>query len=442
MTSEPAASADVAIVGGGFSGTVAAAQLARRGISSLLIEGAGRLGRGIAYSTREPAHVINVHAEVMSAWPEDTQDFARQVEAEGGTAKDFVERARFGRYLDAILNAATSEGLVIPIEAMAVSATRGEEGWIIGLADGRSLSARALVLAIGNQEPAPMAVAAGISSERFINNPWGPEARAADERLAGGDRSVLLIGTGLTAVDHILSLGAGGHRGRITALSRRGQMPRGHIPYEPVPVELDELPMGNVLEFWRWLRRRAAQGSWRAAVDALRPHSSAVWQAFGPKEQRRFLRHAWPWWSVHRHRIATAVAARMKELVGSGQLEIVAGRIRAMREVENGVEVEIVRRGSGKVETRMFDTVVNCTGPLGTMARTQNQILKQMLGDGLVAVDPLGIGLQVDDRDRAGDRIWALGPLTKGKYWEIIAVPDIRGQAAAVAEDIEAELGR
>ncbi|HJS39903.1 MAG TPA: FAD/NAD(P)-binding protein, partial [Sphingomicrobium sp.] len=403
MTSEAAASADVAIVGGGFSGTVAAAQLARRGISSLLIEGAGRLGRGIAYSTREPAHVINVHAEVMSAWPEDTQDFARQVEAEGGTAKDFVERARFGRYLDAILNAATSEGLVTPIEAMAVSAARGEEGWIIDLADGRSLSARALLLAIGNQEPAPMAVAAGISSKRFINNPWGPEARAADERLAGGDRSVLLIGTGLTAVDHILSLGAGGHRGRITALSRRGQMPRGHIPYEPVPVELDELPMGNVLELWRWLRRRAAQGSWRAAVDALRPHSSAIWQAFGPKEQRRFLRHAWPWWSVHRHRIATAVAARMKELVGSGQLEIVAGRIRAMREVENGVEVEIVRRGSGKVETRMFDTVVNCTGPLGTMAKTQNQILKQMLGDELVAVDPLGIGLEVDDRDRAGD---------------------------------------
>ena len=442
MTSEPAASADVAIVGGGFSGTVAAAQLARRGISSLLIEGAGRLGRGIAYSTREPAHVINVHAEVMSAWPEDTQDFARQVEAEGGTAKDFVERARFGRYLDAILNAVTSEGLVTPIEAMAVSAARGEEGWIIDLADGRSLSARALLLAIGNQEPAPMAVAAGISSKRFINNPWGPEARAADERLVGGDRSVLLIGTGLTAVDHILSLGAGGHRGRITALSRRGQMPRGHIRYEPVPVELHELPMGNVLEFWRWLRRRAAQGSWRAAVDALRPHSSAVWQAFGPKEQRRFLRHAWPWWSVHRHRIATAVAARMKELVGSGQLEIVAGRIRAMREVENGVEVEIVRRGSGKVETRMFDTVVNCTGPLGTMARTQNQILKQMLGDGLVVVDPLGIGLEVDDRDRAGDLVWALGPMTKGKYWEIIAVPDIRGQAAAVAEDIEAELGR
>jgi uncharacterized NAD(P)/FAD-binding protein YdhS len=35
---------------------------------------------------------------------------------------------------------------------------------------------------------------------------------------------------------------------------------------------------------------------------------------------------------------------------------------------------------------------------------------------------------------------WALGPLTKGKFWEIVAVPDIRGQVAAVADDIAVEL--
>jgi uncharacterized NAD(P)/FAD-binding protein YdhS len=438
MTSER--EAPVAIIGGGFSGTMAAAQLARRGIGSILIEGNGRLGRGVAYSTREPAHVLNVRAEVMSAWPEDLDDFARVVEAEGGSAKDFSERRRYGRYLDAILGEATGGGLVTTIEAMAVSAARDAGGWSIGLDDGRNVSAKALVLAIGNQEPAPMAVAKGISPRRFINNPWGPEARAADERLAGSDKSVLLIGTGLTAVDHILSLDASGHRGRITALSRRGQMPRGHVPYEPVLVEADEVPMGNVLQLWCWLRRRTAHVPWRAAVDALRPHSSAIWQSFSEAEQRRFMRHARPWWDVHRHRIATAVAQRMKELVGSGQLEVVAGRVRAMREVEDGVEVEIARRGRDSCEIRAFDTVVNCTGPLGAMARTANPILKQMLGDGLVMVDRLGIGIAVDDRDRAGERVWALGPMTKGKYWEIIAVPDIRGQAAAVAADIAAQL--
>ena len=30
-------------------------------------------------------------------------------------------------------------------------------------------------------------------------------------------------------------------------------------------------------------------------------------------------------------------------------------------------------------------------------------------------------------------RLWAMGSLTKARYWEIIAVPDIRGQADVVA---------
>lgn len=431
---------DVAVVGGGFSGTMVAAQLARRGIRSILIEGNGRLGRGIAYATREPAHVLNVRAEVMSAWPDDLEDFARTVEAEGGTAKDFSERRRFGRYLGAILDQAVGEGFVAPIEAKAITAVRDDDGWTIGLDDGRTVGTRALVLASGNQEPSPMEVAQGISSERFINDPWGPDAKAADERLAGSDKSVLLIGTGLTAVDHILSLDANGHRGRIVALSRRGQMPRGHVFYDPAPVERDEVPMGNVLALWRWLRRRTAHGSWRAAVDALRPHSSAIWQSFGEKEKGCFMRHARPWWDVHRHRIATEVAQRLKELIGSGQLEVMAGRVRSMRETKDSVDVEIERRGSNQIETRRFDTIVNCTGPLQAMARTENPILRQMLADGLITVDDLGIGLDIDDRDRAGEGVWTLGPMTKGKYWEIIAVPDIRGQAAAVAEDIEAEL--
>jgi len=84
----------VAIVGGGFSGTMVAAQLARKGIDSVLIDGSGRAGHGIAYSTQEPAHVLNVRAEVMSAWPEDLDHFVRFAEAEGGNRRDFVQRRR------------------------------------------------------------------------------------------------------------------------------------------------------------------------------------------------------------------------------------------------------------------------------------------------------------------------------------------------------------
>ena len=74
------------------------------------------------------------------------------------------------------------------------------------------------------------------------------------------------------------------------------------------------------------------------------------------------------------------------------------------------------------------------------MGRTRDSLLRQMFEAGLVAVDRLGIGLAVDGESRAGERVWALGPLTKGAFWEIVAVPDIRGQVAQVADQIAEEL--
>jgi uncharacterized NAD(P)/FAD-binding protein YdhS len=204
---------------------------------------------------------------------------------------------------------------------------------------------------------------------------------------------------------------------------------------------MGEVPKGGVLALWRWLRRRSGEVGWRAAVDSLRPHSHALWQSLGDEQQRRFLRHARPWWDVHRHRIAPEVARQVHDLVAQGRLEIVAGRIGAIHETDSGLEVEIRRRG-GSSETRRFAFAINCTGPLGAIDRTSDPMLRRLLDDGLVRPDLLGIGLDVDQRSRAAgsERLWALGPLTKGRYWEIVAVPDIREQAAAVAEDIAREL--
>ena len=412
-----------------------AAQLARRGISTRLIEGGGRVGLGTAYSTDEPAHVLNVRAEGMSAWPDDPGHFARDF----GDPRGFAERRFFGRYLRAILDEAVVSGHAEVVSSSAVAATPNADGWRIDLDDGGTVTARALVLAIGNQPPEPLGLAAGLGG-RFVNNPWNEEAKAAVREAAASGGDVLLVGTGLTMIDAVLSLDAAGHQGRIVALSRRGQIPKAHADFVPAPVEEIEVPNGNVLAMWRWLRRRSGEVGWRAAVDSLRPHSHALWQGLDDAQQRRFLRHARPWWDVHRHRIAPEVARQVHDRVAEGRLEIVAGRIGAIKEVDDGLEVEIRRRG-GSAETRRFAFAINCTGPLGAIERTADPMLKGLLDDGLVRADPLGIGLDVDPRSRAvgAERLWALGPLTKGRYWEIVAVPDIREQAAAVAEDIASE---
>jgi len=432
----------VAVIGGGFSGTMVAAQLARRGVDAVLIDGSGRAGLGVAYSTRDPAHVLNVRAEVMSAWPDDLDHFVRLVEQEGGTRRDFVQRRQFGRYLRAILEEGMETGCLRLVERQAVSANPGEEGWIVSVENGETIEASGLVLAIGNHPPEPLPLGQG--SARVINNPWGAEALAAVEDLAASHEDVLLVGTGLTMVDAVLSLDAAGHRGRIVGLSRRGLIPRGHAEFTPAPVEAEDVPHGNVRSLWRWLRHRGAQVGWRAAIDALRPHSQWLWQSLPPGEQKRFARHARPWWDVHRHRIAPEVAQQLHDMVAQGRLEIVAGRIQSVEDDGGALVVAYRRRGSSRIVEGRFAYMINCTGPLGTISRTRDPMLKGMLADGLARPDQLGIALDVDERSRVvgAERAWAMGPLTKGRYWEIIAVPDIRYQAAAVAEDIAMELGR
>jgi uncharacterized NAD(P)/FAD-binding protein YdhS len=432
--------AAVAIVGGGASGTILAAQLARRGLSSVLIDGSGRAGRGVAYSTTEPAHLLNVRAEGMSAWAGEPDHFARCFAKEGGEPRGFAQRRLFGQYLRDLLDEAVASGRAAVIDANAASAARDGDGWRVALDDGGAVEARALVLAIGNQEPEALGAFAGIGP-RFIANPWGEDARAAVAELAQGGGSALLVGTGLTMVDLVLSLDAAGHRGRILAVSRRGLAPRGHADFDPAPVPLEDVPSGSVRALWRWLRRRSAEVGWRAAIDSLRPHSHPLWQGLDGEQQRRFLRHARPWWDVHRHRIAPEVAATVARMVAEGRLQIMAGRILFAADTAEGLEVAIGRRGAVSATTEAFDFAFNCTGPLHSIARTKDKLLRSLLDANEATPDHLGIGLGVDGTCRAGEHLWAMGPLTKGRYWEIIAVPDIREQAAHVAADIERELG-
>jgi len=458
MKSE-AASPDVVIIGGGYSGTMLAAELARRGVSATLVEGGGRLGRGAAYSTTEEAHLLNVRANRMSAWADRPDHFADTVSAEGHGPDDFVPRRRYGEYLGMILKEAMASGLVTVVEGQAVAAERADDRWIVRLADGRPIESGALALAQGNQPPGTPGFARGIPSELFLSDPWSDSGRAAVTRAAASGGDILIVGTGLTMVDVVLSLDEARLRGRVVALSRRGLAPRAHAPYDPVPVELDEVPRGRLMALWRWFRRRSAEVGWRATIDSLRSYNQFLWQALSETEHKRFLRHARPWWDVHRHRIAPQVAARIERLTQAGKLEIVGGRVADMW-VEGGqLRVEIARRGLPPRpnpsppkggEGLRFALAVNCTGPLGSIAESRDGVLKSLFDAGLARPDHLGIGIEVEGASRVVPRLardernllWAVGPLTKGTYWEIVAVPDIREQVAEVANDIAEELGK
>lgn len=425
----------VAVVGGGFSGTALAVHLHTAGIDVTIVERGARVAEGLAYGTRELGHLLNVRAGSMSALPASPSHFADWLEARGeGNAARFVPRRTYARYLADLFDEGAAGASVLTGEAVAWKAGK------LSLADHQALQADAVVVASGNILPEP-SQAFSASDVRYLNEPWSAAAQRflADAARQAGD--VLLIGTGLTAVDAVLSLGAHGFGGRVIALSRRGLLPRAHA--DVALPGAAAAPAGSPLEMLRALRRQGEAGEWRSAVDALRPVTADLWNSWTVTQRGQFLRHLRPWWDVHRHQIAPEVAQRLAALMASGRLVVAAGRVVGVA----GDRVRIRYRGEREEQGIAPGAVVNCTGPQGDLRRSRDPLLVDLLRSGAARTDAFGLGLDVDAQCRvvgANGRVtrglYAIGPMTKGTFWESVAVPDIRRQAAEIAATLAADL--
>lgn len=400
---------------------------------------AKRLAKGLAFGTLRPEHLLNVRASNMSAFPDDRDHFLRWM---GFSSQDqanrFVPRLAYGHYLHEQLMAALAknQGRAEVCNGMAVGAQFGAEGVSLRLANGGVVPCRSIVMALGNFPPRQIPVLAALPSGIYFNDPWDPRATSNIADV----QHVLLIGTGLTAIDIALSLHGDGFRGQITALSRRGLRPRSHVEVGPVVGPVDR-PQAKGSHLVRQIRVRAEKIGWRAAIDELRPHVQQLWRTHDPTAQARLLRHARAYWDVHRHRLAPAVDSRVSALEEQGRLRFVAGRILAAEFAENGAHVTWQRRAGGAVpEVLSADRVINCTGPEGSLTQAADPLIGDLLAGGRARPDPHRLGLDVDHlgrvkdaRGQPQDRLFAVGPLTKGEAWEIVAVPDIRRQVWDVA---------
>ena len=87
--------------------------------------------------------------------------------------------------------------------------------------------------------------------------------------------------------------------------------------------------------------------------------------------------------------------------------------------------------------------MINCTGPSRDLRTGFPPLLASLCDRGLARPDPLGMGLEVDTNGlsrhpgREGDgRLFAMGPLLKGQYWETTAVRELRQQAVDLARNV------
>ena len=438
------ASRHAIIIGGGASGVLLAYQLLQHSTPDYritLIEKRPEIGRGLAYHTGNPEHVLNVRVANMSALPDEPDHFWRWLTSRDGVPPPcpdpycFVPRRIYGYYIASLLTAAKGRSLhrLSVVQGACVDVSEDPNGVVVRLDDGRCLVGDIAVLATGHDVR---------SCSPGYADPWVPPSAAGIDP----DATVLVLGTGLTMVDYVQSLVHDGHRGSIVAMSRRGLLARTHQRVHPVRIQETEVPFGaNISQLLRWFRGRvdahaAKGGDWRSVIDGIRPYTQRLWRELPPASKRRFLEHARAWWDVHRHRMAPEVEARVTQALRDGRLTLMAAKVTGIKPKGAGAQVRYRRRGQREILSMRVGAVVDCTGIVKDPLASANPAVRSLLDRGLARVDPLHIGIEtgadcaiVSCDGVPSQRLFAVGPLTRAAFWEIIAIPDIRNQCAALA---------
>nr|WP_202895731.1 FAD/NAD(P)-binding protein [Iningainema tapete] len=465
MTAHPSTTT-VAIIGAGFSGSLVAAHLlktANRPLLIKLIERSHEIGKGVAYSTNTNSHLLNVSAGKMSAFPDDPGHLLRWLHYNRNelavylpkdlNASSFIPRQIYGLYIQSILEEAEAtassnvrlERVIDEVVAVEPQAKQA----IVSLRSSRTFVADKIVLAVGNAStPPPLSPPPTSQSNDRTNNSYLRHAWSIDAlKELEPDAPVLLIGTGLTMVDMVVALHERNHRGKIHAVSRRGLKPLPHQSTKPYPAFLtpDTAPKtirGLLRRIRSEVQTAEAQGyDWRSVIDSLRPITQQLWQQLPRVEQQRFLRHATPYWDVHRHRIAPEIGKIIQAMLDSGQLTITSGRIQDYQTVSDGVAVTVRRRQTTMNWVLQVSRVVNCTGVHADYRRSpQPLIIASLLDQGLIRPNEIGLGMDTaadgvvfDAQGNRSTLLYTLGTPRKGNLFETIAVPELREQAQALA---------
>jgi uncharacterized NAD(P)/FAD-binding protein YdhS len=452
----------IIVVGGGAAGSAVTGELLRQGPAALdliWLVGPRAPGRGVAYSTPAEHHLLNVRAAAMGLFGDDVgafAAFARVRQPAVGDA-DFLPRAWYGDYVEAVLAReiarARQRGVRVRVLSTDATAVRGDDarGYVVTTADDERIAADGVVLAIGALPSEPLSTVSteARASSAYAPNPWHwPEPKRAPDR-------VVVLGTGLTAVDAVQTAVRLWPHAQVTAVSRHGRLPQSHAA-TVLPAYARSAQLGDALRarpriaMWLTLLRAAAADAadWRAVIDGLRGETKALWHVLDAAERRRFLRHLrWLWESV-RHRLPPATAAELARLRLQGRLKVVAGRILSI----GGAGPLVVRvRPRGTETTRTFaaDLVIQATGFNLSTSSSDHRLVRQMIDDGTAQPDELDLGLAADGEGRLfacdgrpASGLRCVGTLLRGSVWECSGLPEIRALAASIATQMPAELAR
>ncbi|MBX7205453.1 MAG: FAD/NAD(P)-binding protein [Bacteroidia bacterium] len=440
----------VAIIGAGASGVLTCFHLHRLkpGTKIYLIESNPvQAGKGLAYSTGDETHLLNVAAGKMSAFPEEPGHFLNWLIQNNYsfTEDSFVPRKLYGNYIKSILDALLPHITLIKQEAVGL-AKKGEELEIL-LANGEKVTGKKVLLALGNFPPSSVG---GVSNEiklhpAYHGNPW----KETVFKNLTPQENIFIIGSGLTMVDMAMTLSKLNHRGKILSVSTHGFLPQVHektIPYPDFYADLKNCNSVNSLtiKMHRHIARAARNGiNWRAVVDAIRPHTQELWLHLSVQQKKEFIDKIRHIWGVARHRIPAESNAILNNLIEKGQMKLKAGRILQITPQQNQLLVEYKLRSNQQPEQFLADRIINCTGPESDFKKVLSPLVQQLLRNKMIHCDPLQLGINahadgrvMDEGNVPSENLYTIGPCMKGILWECTAVPEIRHQSLAIAQKL------
>lgn len=439
---------NISIIGSGLSGSLLTINLIKNWKGdklniNLIERDPQKFNTGVAYSTEEFTHLLNVRCSNMSIFPDDPDNFYNWLKKFGYTytKNDFVPRTIFGQYIkynfkNTIINKSENINLNTIFDEV-VDISKNGSNYKLSLQNTESIVSDLVVLALGHISVSEVDTLKFSNIKNYFRTPWTDDIF----QKLNYNEDILFIGSGLTTHDIILSLNERNHQGKLYSISRNGHHPLVHKLYEPYPSFYEELKGKDINQIFHIVRKHLKNHSEpRAVIDSIRPHAINIWKSLSKTDKSRFLRHLNPIWNSIRHRVPESTFDTITELENSGTLNFLTGKIISTEQIDNKVKVKI--KSNKDIQELNVDLIINCIGPESNYKRLNLPLIQNLLQSGIIECDEQSITIKTNDWniiDKDGlqmPNLMAIGPVLKGELFECTAVPEIRNHTLELSKYI------
>ncbi len=436
----------IAIVGGGISGTLTVLNLIKQSKNLLHIiwfDAKNQFCKGLAYSTTDEQHLLNVRANNMSIFVDEPNHFVNWLTHNYPqySSHDFAPRKLFGEYVLATFNDLKNTNPFITIQQIAEEVIDIEKKEnIFEITTTQTYITQKVVIALGNFLPAhPRSVSKEfIESENYFQNAF--HSTIIEKAII--KKNITVIGSGLTMIDVLISLHHHSFSGKINIISPHAYIPQAHAENALPSVKpfIEENKLYQLQELLSLVNQQLKKAKTehlnsQSVIDVMRPYLPFFWINFSLNEKQQFLRHLRHKWGVARHRAPSESMAILKKLESSHIIHLIKGRLVDIKSMDDVFEIHF---SDSKIGQQSFKTefIINCTGPESDYLKIPAVLVQNLLKNKIFTPDSIHYGINATKNGEILPDFYTLGPPLKGILWESTAVPEIRHQAKELAAKI------